>query len=127
MSVKMSENPFFLQDSFANPNDEERFILSCSKTWATKEDIEQNLHKGLRWDYIFDSATNHRVAGILYYNLQKVDKELVPTDFMKMLKSSYIDTLANNVLVVKELREVLNLPSAELNVDVIILKGLGAC
>ncbi len=123
MSVKMIENPFFLQDSFANPNEEERLILSCSKTWATKEEIEQHIHNDLRWDYVFDSAINHRVANILYTNLQKVDVELVPPDFMKMLKSSYIDTLANNILVVKELKEVLS-SLADLNVDVIILKGL---
>jgi len=123
MSVKMSENPFFLQDSFANPNREEMFILSCSKTWATKEEIEQHIHNDLRWDYIFDSAVDQCVASILYYNLQKVDAELIPLDFMKMLKSSYIDTLANNILIVKELKEVLS-SLAELNVDVIILKGL---
>ncbi len=101
---------------------EDRFLVTCSGMRATQGEIERALIPGLDWEYILENAIHHRVGPLLYNNMRKVGKSLVPQETMGELRKTYNQVLAHNISALSELREVLERLS-DIQAEVVLLKG----
>lgn len=77
----------------------------------------------LSWVKVLRDARWHRVSALLYHNLRVLDQsDSVPTDVMRQLKSTYHQTLANNLALRSELRNILDALHSK-GIPVAVLKG----
>ena len=97
-------------------------LLTCAATEVAPEKVENALKSELDWEYIVGSAIHHRVAPLLYHNLQKASDGLAPRRAMEALRETYTESLANNIVASRELRGILEAFSHS-QIRVIVLKG----
>ncbi len=122
---EMYRTPF---RSLSSPPDfpfsaEDTLLLNCAGTEVSSEKIEGSLDPNLDWEYIVTSAINHRIAPLLYYNLNRLDNGLVPSEVIIKLQETYVDTLGRNFLASNQLSVVLRSLS-DAQVRAIVLKGM---
>ena len=101
---------------------EDTLLLNCAVTEVASEKIQEALKSQLDWEYIVGSAIHHRVAPLLYYNLEKTNNGLVPQRVVGMLHETYTEALANSIVASYGLKEVLKAFS-DSQLRVIVLKG----
>ena len=101
---------------------EDALLLNFAATEVVLEKIQKVLKPDLDWEYIVESAIHHRVAPLLYHNLQKADNGLAPRRAMEALRETYTGSLANNIVASRELRGILEAFSHS-QIKVIVLKG----
>jgi hypothetical protein len=103
-------------------NNNDQLLLNCAKINADLDRIRDSLNANLDWNYILETSIEHRIAPLIYYNLEKVASDKVPADTMKTLRGTYNATLARNILALNQLTSILKALS-DANIEVIILKG----
>lgn len=95
---------------------EDQLLLACSLTRISEENIKRikkltNLD--LDWDYLIDMAYKHRLSPLLYWHLNEISPELIPPDLKRTLKEDFNRNVRKNLLMFKELMEVLNVLKKE--------------
>lgn len=95
---------------------EDQLLLACSLTRISKENIKRikkltNLDLDL--DYLIDMAYKHRLSPLLYWHLNEISPELIPPDLKRTLKEDFYRNVRKNLMMFKELMEVLNVLKKE--------------
>lgn len=95
---------------------EDQLLLACSLTRISEENIKRikkltNLD--LDWDYLIDMAYKHRLSPLLYWHLNEISPELIPPDLKRTLKEDFHRNVRKNLMMFKELMEVLNVLKKE--------------
>lgn len=102
---------------------EDVLLINCARTKVASEKIERVLNPNLDWEYIIASAVRHRIAPLLYYSIKEVSDSLVSPKVVETLQRIYLGALTRNLLILRELSEVLN-ALLDAQVEVILLKGV---
>jgi len=92
--------------------DEDKLLLYCARTHidsAIIEKINVLLKKDLKWDYLLEMASRHKLMPLLYYNLQSSCLEKVPENILNELKNYFYSNVRKNLLLTLELINVFNL------------------
>jgi len=104
--------------------DEDKILLLCARTRKTskiRSDIKKLLYNDLKWNYLINRASQHKLLPLLYWNLKEFE-EKVPEKILKSLKSNFNKNAKNNLLMLGELINLLNLFEKE-KVNAIPYKG----
>jgi hypothetical protein len=102
---------------------ENELLLLLIKPDIDIEEVKKILDQGVNWEDFQKKVWNHRVAPLVFYNLQKCNLlTQVPETVSKTLNHSYLYTLKNNMSYFAELSKILKM-FEEKEIDVIVLKG----
>jgi hypothetical protein len=91
---------------------ETELLLGCARTRldaGTKERVQALLQQTTEWDYLLRQSLRHRVMPLLYWQLKTNFVERVPAPFMERLREHFYLNAARNLLLTKELGEILEL------------------
>lgn len=104
---------------------EDTVLLCCARKGMDKaitQKVKEVLNSGLDWTYIIETAQQHGIAPLLYYNLSEIADKRVPEKVVGYLRKLYNGNVARNILVYDALSKVLNAFEHD-GIDVIVLKG----
>lgn len=127
MILQFLKNFITTKNTNQNPSlrPEIELILCCARTRidpATTQQIHNLLHKDLDWNYLLKKASQQGVSLLVYQTLQKTHPELIPKNITHQLQAYSQINIARNLLLTKELFQVLELLSAH-NIRAIPFKG----
>ncbi len=109
-----------------NLSDENKLLLYCSQAAISEKRLSQMdelLSRSLNWKYITEAASSWNIAQLLYQNLKDPgNRGLVPPGVMEGLKQVYHTTVARNMLLYTELRNIV-IAFQSAGVKVCVLKG----
>ena len=100
-------------------------LLCCARKGMDKaitQKVKEVLNSGLDWTYIIETAQQHGIAPLLYYNLSEIADKRVPGKVVEYLRKLYNGNVARNILVYDALSKVLK-AFEHAGIDVIVLKG----
>ncbi|KAF5434249.1 hypothetical protein C5S35_14810 [Candidatus Methanophagaceae archaeon] len=89
---------------------------------AITQKVKEVLNSGLDWTYIIETAQQHGIAPLLYYNLSEIVDKRVPEQVVGYLRKLYNGNVARNILVYDALSKVLK-AFKHARIAVIVLKG----
>lgn len=95
---------------------EDQLLLNCSLTQLSDENIKrikQLTNQDLDWNYLINMAREHRLSPLLYWHLNKISPEAIPNDLKLELKEHFQRNVQKNLMMFKELLEVLNILQKE--------------
>ncbi len=95
---------------------EVELLLCCCRTGMNdtcRERIRVLLRQDLDWTYLTQMAHRHRVMPLLYRSLNRVWPEAVPEAVLDQLRSDFSSNSLHNVLLTKELLNLLRLLEAQ--------------
>jgi hypothetical protein len=104
---------------------EDTVLLCCARKGMDKaitQKVKEVLNSGLDWTYIIETAQQHGIAPLLYYNLSEIADKRVPGKVVEYLRKLYNGNVARNILVYDALSKVLK-AFEHAGIDVIVLKG----
>jgi hypothetical protein len=91
---------------------EDQLLLNCSITRISNDEIEnicRIIAKDLDWDYIINMAHRHRLSSLLYWQLNRICPEKVPSNVRKKLQEDFHDNVHRNLAMFRELVSVIDL------------------
>lgn len=95
---------------------EDKLLLNCSLTQISEDNIKkikQIAAMDLDWNYLIQMAYKHRLSPLLYWHLNEISPELIPPDLKRTLKEDFNRNVRKNLMMFKELIEVLNVLKKE--------------
>src|SRR5947209_15891281 len=104
---------------------ESEVLLLCARAELGQDQREQlrTLVAGcLDWDYFYRLARRHSLVPLVFFQLNKLAAELVPSEALAQCRRDYQENAARNVLLTDELVSALRALS-ETGVDAITFKG----
>lgn len=111
------------QRTFSN---ETKLLLYCARTEINtllKRQIQELLNSPVDWTQIINRSFYHDVAPLIYYNLNKFEKQYIAKPALAILKNFYYATLARNICLWREfclIQEALH----KVGIEIIPLKGI---
>ena len=123
MLVRQTEGHVVMNGATAS----QEFLLECIRAQVhgnTRIIVEQILkHEKIDWPYVLMQSELHRVSGVLFDSLRNIDgNDLVPIGAMGQLEARYLQTVAKNLTLRSELRNILE-ALEDHGIDTIVLKG----
>ncbi|MFQ6082943.1 MAG: nucleotidyltransferase family protein [Candidatus Aminicenantia bacterium] len=91
---------------------EQELLLCCSRINKDLERVKQIkalLHQNINWIYLTRIADQHGVLPIVYRTLKAICPEDVPQDIMNQLRNLYLINSGRNLLLTRELFNLLDL------------------
>lgn len=91
---------------------EDQLLLNCSLTQLSGENIKrikQLTNHDLDWDYLINMAYKHRLSPLLYWHLNRISPEAIPGNLKLELKEHFHKNVQKNLMMFKELLEVVNI------------------
>jgi len=91
---------------------EDQLLLNCSLTQLSGENIKrikQLTNKDLDWNYLINMAYKHRLNPLLYWHLNRISPEAIPSNLKLELKEHFHKNVQKNLMMFKELLEVVNI------------------
>jgi hypothetical protein len=118
-----------LKANLNNTSDEEKLppqdelLLLLIAPEVDIEKVKKLFNQDLNWEDLIKKAWSHRVAPIVFYNLQKFNLLTKGNENVsKTLQNSYFYTLKNNMSYYSELTNILKVIKEE-KIEVLVLKG----
>lgn len=119
--------------TFSQPNRKQKIkttlevelLLCCARVHidtATVERIKTLLQQDVNWEWLIQLAHQHRVAALLYCNLNVTYSEAVPKAVLNMLRLEFQTIAQRNLFMMQELLRLLKLFDAH-NIPAIPFKG----
>lgn len=96
-------------DSTFRSEAEEELLLCCARTImddVTESRIEYLVQSDLNWDYLLRIASIHCLKPLLYWQLNQICPDQIPSEFMSNLKEFLNNNAKNNLFFMQELIEV---------------------
>ena len=93
-----------------NLKPEDQLLLSCSLTRLSEENIQrikELTEMDLDWNYLVTMAYRHRLSPLLYWNLNKITPEVIPSNLKIELQVHFHKNVTKNLAMFKELLEVI--------------------
>jgi len=93
-----------------NLKPEDQLLLSCSLTRLSEENIQrikELTEMDLDWNYLVTMAYRHRLSPLLYWNLNKITPEVIPSNLKSELQVHFHKNVTKNLAMFKELLEVI--------------------
>lgn len=91
---------------------EDQLLLNCSITQISDEEI-RNIHNiiamDLDWDYLLKMAQKHRLSYLLYWQLDKICPEKVPSNVKKELQEDFHANVRRNLAMFRELISIIDI------------------
>lgn len=94
-----------------NLNIEDKLLLNCALTNLSEinvKNIKELTAMDLDWDYVVKMAYMHRLSPLLYWHLNKISPEAIPSNFKNDLKEHFHKNVRKNLVMFKELLEVID-------------------
>ena len=91
---------------------EYKLLLLCARTRMTEEieeEIKSLVNPDIDWDQLLQLSTEHRLTPLLYWQLNSVCPDLVPSGVMESLKTYFNDNARKNLLLTGGLINILKL------------------
>lgn len=87
-------------------------------------EMEEFQGRDLNWEYILDKARRDRVSPLLYHNLTEIGRDgyHLPQDILEEFKRDYYTNATRNILIYKELEQIVEALQAE-GIKIIVLQG----
>ena len=104
---------------------EHELLLCCARTHADASIISRTRALSsdkIDWDYVFQLARRHSVVPLVYTQLQRLESDLVPHEWMAQFKKNYQENLARNLVLTSELNALIR-ALKEAEVESIPFKG----
>lgn len=104
---------------------EEELLLCCARSHidvGTTKKIISLMNKEFEWDYLIDFASSHSLRSLLYFQLNQICPEKVPSQVMIQLKDHYNSNARRNLLMMGELFKILNILKSE-GINAVPYKG----
>ncbi|MBI5459250.1 nucleotidyltransferase family protein [Methanobacterium sp.] len=90
---------------------EDQLLLNCSLTQASEgnvKKIKQLSAMNLDWDYLINMAYLHRISPLLYWHLNKISPDAIPSNLKMELQKHFHKNVRKNLGMFKELLEVID-------------------
>jgi hypothetical protein len=100
-------------------------LLCCARTRTdptSADRLRALLREEIDWAYLLQTANRHRVAPLLYWNLNAACPEVVPTNVLHQLREHFYANNMRNLFLIGELLKLLNIFEAQ-GIPVIPYKG----
>jgi hypothetical protein len=114
VTYRFPENPSSIITSrkdFTNLSSENRLLLYCSRASVSEADaseLNDLLSTPLNWESVSEAARSHNMTELVYHNLKGLpNNSLIPAGVMKSFKKTYHETVARNMYIYAELRNIL--------------------
>lgn len=104
---------------------EVELLLCCARTHIdtlTAERIKTLLQQDINWEYLLQTALQHRVMPLLYRSLNTTCPEAVPQATLEHLRNLFYTKAQHNLFLTSELLKILNLFEAH-GISAIPFKG----
>jgi len=91
---------------------EDQLLLNCSLTRISEENIKKIkllTTMDLDWNYLIQMAYQHRLSPLLYWHLNRISPEAIPNNLKLELKEHFHKNVQKNLMMFKELLEVLDI------------------
>lgn len=102
--------------SVKNIRPEAEILLCCARTHMNSKNAERLkflLRENIDWEYLKQTAIEHGVMPLLYWNLNQICPEVVPKSTLDQLQDSFHANTGHNLALTGELLHLLNLLSAQ--------------
>ncbi len=102
-----------------------RVLLSACRVFLGTEEparLEALLGQGPDWDRLLALASRHGVMPLLYRSLGKIDRKVVPQEWLARLRAIYMQNAAKNIKMTMELLRILD-ALKEAGIKAVPLKG----
>ncbi|BDZ71683.1 nucleotidyltransferase domain-containing protein [Methanobacterium petrolearium] len=89
---------------------EEELLLCCAHTViddVTEQRIKNLVQCSLNWDYLLNIALMHGLQSLLYWQLNRICPDEIPSEFMGILKGFLNNNAKKNLFFMQELIEVI--------------------
>jgi hypothetical protein len=93
-------------------NPEIELILCCARTQVderTQIKIKNLVDRDLNWQYIVEIAARHGLIPLLFYNLNKLDRQAIPQDIFANLEQYFKIHTRQSLILTNELLQILDL------------------
>ncbi|NCQ92929.1 MAG: nucleotidyltransferase family protein [Microcystis aeruginosa LG13-03] len=93
---------------------ENKLILYCSRTFLDFKNAKQLKvleQKKIDWEYLINTATQHGVMPLLYWNLNQICPQAIPPNVLAQLQDGFYANGAENLFLAGELLNLLKLLS----------------
>jgi hypothetical protein len=100
-------------------------VICCSRlkfSHNAKNKVEKLLQDKIVWEFLFQTADQHRVLPIVYKNLTENFTEVIPQTFFEDLRFWYHNNAIHNKLLLRELSNLAD-KFKELDIPAIFFKG----
>lgn len=104
---------------------EYELLVCCSRTYldsTTTEQIKILLQKNINWEYLIDIAIEHGLISLLYWNLNEICPEIIPSNTLTKLQDTFHANVAHTLKLTGELINILHLFEKN-NIPAIPYKG----
>ncbi|MDI6839429.1 MAG: nucleotidyltransferase family protein [bacterium] len=103
---------------------ENKLIVAVTRAdLGEKTEINRFLDDDLDWAIVLDKAKANGISCIFYHYLKETNGSYIPKRVLKELEQEYYGNLTRNILMYKELEQVLKMLNKN-NIKVILLKGI---
>lgn len=95
-----------------NLKPEDEFLLKCSVSYMGDADVDitrQMVKSDLDWDYLTKMAYRHRLSSLLYWQLNNICPEEVPSEIMRKLREHFENNVKKNLMMFRELLNVIQI------------------
>ena len=110
-----------------NMRPEHQLLLCCARTNSSRENqdkIRKLVNDGLHWSCLLQMAKGHGVAPLLYYRLLRINADRkIPESIMSALQNLYYGNLARNILLGREIKNILTAFERK-EIPALVLRGL---
>lgn len=97
-------------DSSFKLKPEDQLLLCCVNTWKDAKNetkIKSLINSDLDWDYLLELASRHKLLPLLYWQLEHICLDEIPSEFMQNLKEFLKNNASKNLFFMKEVIEVI--------------------
>nr|WP_319374720.1 nucleotidyltransferase family protein [uncultured Methanobacterium sp.] len=94
-----------------NLKPEDQLLLNCSLTNVSDSNLKEIIRftsLDLDWNYVINMAYQHRLSPLLYWHLNKISPEAIPSNLKNDLKEHFHENVRKNLGMFKELLEVID-------------------
>lgn len=114
-----------INSSLQTSKPEIELLLCCSRSKIdepTRIKIKKILSEKFYWNFLIEIATKHKLLPLLYYHLNTINDESIPTEIIISLRNSFQANTQRNLLLTSELLKILNIFKKH-KINAIPLKG----
>lgn len=107
-------------------SNEMKLLSLCSRLEqnpSERLEVKRLLEQSINWQLLLEISLNHEVLPLLFYNLIKLKRAVLPENIAALLNSSYSMTLARNTALWEEFKYLSN-SLQESGIRIIPLKGI---
>ncbi|PSB03311.1 nucleotidyltransferase domain-containing protein [Merismopedia glauca] len=123
--MTVTEKPI-LKDSDSQYSSEVKLLLLCVRPQIDEESAEEILKlvkAEIDWNYLIDTATQHKVIPLVYCKLNGICPSYIPEDILQEMRQIFHNNSKKNLVLTEKLIQIINLLQNN-NIPCLTFKGV---